>query len=196
MFNISQKRGDGLSDTAMGADGGGGWPGSVLTSAELGERTKRGKTAMAASGVMPSGVGFGPYGWDYDPELRRLVVNEAEAENMLRAYRAVADDGLTISGLVRQFNEEGIPAKRGGRWGYASMKSMLTNPAVKGEYYWGKTCRDRGLDGCSEKRAHVPREEWIRIADVCPAIVPADLFERVQAKLIEQRRASKAGRAA
>ena len=145
---------------------------------------------------MPSGVGFGSYGWDYDPELRRMVVNDVEAENVLRAYRGVDEAGLTISGLMRQFNEEGIPAKRGGKWGYASMRSMLTNAAVKGEYHWGKTCRDGGLDGCSEKRANVPRDQWIGMTGVCPAIVPADLFERVQAKLIEQRRAREAGRAA
>lgn len=191
VFNIPHDEHDGFPADAAGANGGGAQFDTGLDSAKLGELTRLGKAALAASGVMPSGIGFGPYGWDYVPELRRMVVNPTEAKNVLRAFRAVDDDGMTISGLVRQFNDEGIPSKRGCKWGYASMRSMLTNPAAKGLYFWGKTRRDRGLGEWSEARADVPEDEWIEIEGFAPGIVPADVFDRVQAKLSEQMRARK-----
>ena len=190
MFNIPQPQGrNGRKRRRAGNSAG-------LSSAQLGARTRRGKASLARSGVMPSGVGFGPYGHDYDSELRCLVPNAVEAENVLRAMLAVVNEGATPRGLVRQFNDEGIPAKLGGKWTFRSMVSMLTNPVAKGEFYWGKTARDRGPDGLSEKRVAVAGEEWVLILGCAQAIVPADLFDLVQDILAERRRAKECERRA
>ena len=184
MFNISHGNESGLGDDQR-RDGEGR---PVLKGALLGRVTKRGKERAAENNVMPTGVGFCSYGWDYDAELRQMVVNPDEAANVLWALEML-DAGATISGLVRLFNEQGIPAKRGGRWGYASMRNMVTNPALKGDYYWGKTRTVRGDDGVSVKKVDVPKDEWKRIDGFLQgAIASNELFDRVQTKIEERGR--------
>ena len=123
---------DGLAASADDANGGGEQLGSGLNSVELGERTRRGKAAKAKLGLMPSGVGSGPYGHDYDPVLRRLVPNAVEAGNVVRAMVAVGYEGATTYRLVRQFNDEGIPAKRGGKWTYSVHEKHADQPRCQG----------------------------------------------------------------
>ena len=148
---------------------------------EISNRTRAAKEVLAKRGVMPGGVGRGIYGFDYDPEMRRMVVNDVEALVLVRAFRKV-DEGATPSRVARLFNAEGIPAKGGGKWCYRSAQRALTNEVCIGEYWYGRTRTGRGADG-RPVRVEVPKEEWHRIPGFAPAIVPKDLFWRVQEKL-------------
>ena len=181
MFNISQtgKKGRGFDGKVDGCFEGAqpgeyeGW--------EISKRIRAAKEALAKRGVMPGGIGRGIYGFDYDPETRRMVVNDVEALVLVRAFRKV-DEGATPSRLARLFNADGIPAKGGGKWCYRSVRRALTNEACIGEYWYGRTRTERGADG-RPVRVGVPKGQWHRIPGFAPAIVPKDLFWRVQEKL-------------
>ncbi len=148
---------------------------------DLGERTRRAKESLAKGGWMPGGIGPGIYGYDYDPAQRRMALNEVEADVVLRAFREV-DHGRPVDGLVQLFDAEGIPSKRGGSWKYAAMRNLLRNEAYTGEYFYGKTRTVRGPNGAVFKE-DVPRDEWIRVKGFTTAIVPRNLFSRVQGRL-------------
>ena len=150
-------------------------------SAMISERTRLGKEAMARRGLMPGGVGSGIYGYDYSPELRRRVVNEDEAVVVLWIFCEFGD-GRTSYSISRQLNADGVPSKKGGKWGCAVLKNMLTNESYLGVDYYGKTRTVRGPDGIP-KKVRVPRREWIEIREFTPPLVAPTVFYRVKERL-------------
>lgn len=152
--------------------------------AELGERVRRGKAALAQSGVMPGGTGHGVYGYGPKPQEGRRVVNEVEAPVVLRLFTEF-DDGEKIGGIAQRLNDEGVPSKRGMKWGYAVVLKMLRNESYIGVDYYGKTRTVRGPGG-EVTKVPAGRREWIRMTGFSPPLVPEDLFWRVQAKLRER----------
>ena len=158
----------------------------------MSEDTRRGKEALARRGVMPGGVGSGIYGYDYSPELRRRVVNEDEAVVVLWIFCEFAD-GRTRYSIFSQLNADGVPSKKGGKWGCAVLKNMLANESYLGVDYYGKTRTVRGPDGIP-KKVWVPRREWIEIREFTPPLVPPLVFYRVKERLrSEQGREGKSG---
>ena len=145
------------------------------------EETRLGKEAMARRGLMPGGVGSGIYGYDYSPELRRRVVNEDEAVVVLWIFCEFAD-GRTRYSIFSQLNADGVPSKKGGKWGCAVLKNMLTNESYLGVDYYGKTRTVRGPDGIP-KKVRVPRQEWIEIREFTPPLVAPTVFYRVKERL-------------
>ena len=145
------------------------------------EETRLGKEAVASRGLMPVGVGPGIYGYDYNRALRCRVVNEAEAEVVLRIFREY-DEGRSCNAIARDLNAEGIPSKRGGKWGVGVLRNILRNPSYVGLDYYGKTRTEWRCNGFAVK-VWVPREMWIEIRGFTPALVDPDLFARVQERL-------------
>ena len=146
-----------------------------------GDLVRSAQEARARSGSMPVGTGHGIYGFDYDRELGRRVVNEAEAEVVLWVFETF-DAGETVSRIARRLNDQAIPSKRGMKWRYAVVLSMLRNRSYVGVDYYGKTRTMRTPDGEVFK---VPTQaaEWVRVRGFTPPLVPEDLFERVQSRL-------------
>ena len=156
---------------------------AVFFQVDHSERVWSGKAELAKSGVMPGGTGHGAYGYNRQTEDGRRVVNEAEARIVLRIFTEF-DHGEEIGKIVRRLNDEGVPSKRGMKWGYAVVRSILQNETYIGMDYYGKTRTVRGRDGGVIK-VSVAKEDCIRIAGFSPPIVPEPLFWRVQAKLRE-----------
>ncbi len=146
-----------------------------------GDLVRFAQEARARSGSMPVGTGHGIYGFDYDRELGRRVVNSAEAKVVLWVFETF-DAGETVSRIARRLNDQAIPSKRGMRWGYAVVLSMLRNRSYLGVDYYGKTRTMRTPDGEVFK---VPTQaaEWVRVTGFTPPLVPEELFERVQSRL-------------
>lgn len=148
-----------------------------------GKRVRRGQEERARWGVMPVGTGHGVLGYDLDPDTRRRVLNEDEAAIVLRVFNEF-DEGHPIGSIARGLNEDEVPSKRGMKWGYAVVRSILQNSSYIGVDYYGKTRTVRGPDGRVTKIA-VANVDCIRITGFSPPIVPEELFWRVQAKLQE-----------
>ena len=151
------------------------------TRSASGDLVRNAQEARARSGFMPVGTGHGIYGFDYDRHLRRRVVNEAEAEVVLWVFQAF-DAGETVSQIARRLNDQGVPSKRGMRWGYSVVLNMLRNESYVGVDYYGKSRTVRTPDGAALK-VPAQRAEWVPITGFTPPLVPEELFERVQSKL-------------
>ena len=95
---------------------------------QLMERTMRGKEQAAKDGRMPATGGIGLYGYDYDPALRRRVINETEAD-VVRMVFQWASEGISMYRIACMLNEKRIPTKTGKLWSQDRVKKTLQNLA-------------------------------------------------------------------
>ena len=86
--------------------------------------------------------------------------------------------GNGLKGICRDLNERGI-TNRGRRWYRNGLHYLLTNEAYTGTAVWGRTSKDG------------KQPEPVRAEGAWEAIVPRELFDKVQESL-EERRAEEA----
>lgn len=106
------------------------------------ERTRRGKLFKARSGFIVNGPAS--YGYTYVPktpsEQSHWVIDEQEAEAVKKMFHWIADEGLTIYGVVKRLDQEGIIPRKHKRnqWGKSSVARLLKNEAFIGKAYYNK----------------------------------------------------------
>lgn len=76
--------------------------------------------------------------YGYVREKRTLGIYEPEANVVRLIYQMFYDD-RTISEICYILNEQNIPAPRGGRWTYSTIKTILTNEKYSGDVLMQKT---------------------------------------------------------
>ena len=138
-------------------------------------RMTAGKVGSAKQGRYNSGRP--PYGWDYDKETRRLVINEAEAAVVRRIYQMYVGEGLSQAAIARLLNAQGIATKTDYRsprgdgvkkgWLATHLERILTSSMYRGEHYYNTSAKNGGSKG--PKRVPRPEKEWILIH--CPPII-------------------------
>jgi len=111
--------------------------------AQILERSRRGKRHRAKQGEI-NVLSGAPYGYRYvrksEERAGYYEVIEAEAEVVRQAYALYTRDGLSIGGVTRRLNAQGVPTKkRTGQWERSTVWAMLRNPAYKGTACFGKT---------------------------------------------------------
>jgi Recombinase/Resolvase, N terminal domain/Recombinase zinc beta ribbon domain len=171
--------------------------------AQLMERYRRGKAHRARTGSV-NVLSGAPFGYRYvrkgDLAGAAYQIIEDEAVLVAETFRRYADDGVSIASLARWLTSQGVPTRTGkDRWDRSVLWGMLRNPAYAGTAVFGKTMvvqesaglnRVARLQGRSVPRATRttgrPREEWTGIP--VPAIVTAEMFERVQQRLADNKR--------
>ncbi len=173
--------------------------------AQILERSRRGKRHRARAGEI-SVMGGAPYGYRYlrkrDDAPASYVVVEAEARVVRDIYEHYTVTGWSIEAICRWLNEQGVATRKAGaRWGPATVRQMLRNPAYRGTACFGKTRIVRGvarqkrvtrtlrMGGAVPRRDSAPRErpreEWIELP--VPAIVDEPTFARAQELLHENK---------
>lgn len=125
-------------------------------SAELAEKVIRGQTENALSCRFNGGAI--PIG--YNIVNQHFVVNNETAPMVLKAYE-MYEDGGTMQEIADYLNVRGLRNTRGTKLTINTVSTMLTNRRYIGEYVY----RD------------------IVVPDGIPAIVPKDLFDRVQERI-------------
>jgi len=162
--------------------------------------TLRGLEGRALAGFWPGGRVYGyrtireenpP-----DPEHPRAipVVDEVQAAVVRRIFQLYAEyHGLKQ--IASALNEERVPApyddayrKQGGRgWGPGTIRFMLENERYIGRSVWKK--RMWVTDPATGARTYRMRgqDEWITTEQPSLAIVPKDLWDRVQARFAERK---------
>lgn len=138
-------------------------------SAELSEKVKRGHTENALK--CRTNGGNTPFG--YNVVDHKLVIDPVTAPVVLEVYQRYAD-GATIREIIEELNRKGIRNRKGKEFTNHSFATMLRNRTYIGEYSYGK-----------QPRRDIPPEqrmEPVIIPNGVPAIVPKDLFDRVQAR--------------
>ena len=106
-----------------------------------------------------------PIGYVVDEE-QHLQINEMTAPYVVEAFKQY-DGGSTIAEIQSYFKGKGITNTKGGAVSWAAVQHMLSNRRYIGEY----------------------ASQGVVIPDGIPAIVPQDLFDRVQEKLEKNKKA-------
>ena len=146
-------------------------------SANLGQEVRKGRTKGAKLGKYMGG--FIRYGYKVDCESH-TVIDETEAKNVLSIFQKAAD-GMPLRQIVLWLHNEGIPTKHpGGKWSAQRLSLMLKDEAYIGKAFFNKKKRKGGklVDG---EPVSMPY----------PAIVPEELFNRVRARLAQNKRQNK-----
>ena len=130
---------------------------------ELREKVQRGQDINAEKCMWNGGTL--PIGYVVDQE-QHLQINPLTAPYVLEAFKQY-DDGHTITEIRDYLNGKGVTNTKGKPVTWGAVQHMLNNRRYIGEYAF--------------------RE--IVVPDGIPAIVPLDLFERVQEKLEKNKKA-------
>ena len=125
--------------------------------------------------------------WEPDP---------AQAPVVLRIFRSF-DRGDSKTAIARSLNQQGVPTRRAGQyragrknsgtWAAASMTRLLENEIYTGRRTWNRTSRTGPKHPISGKKKQEPNppEQWDVVDDPDLAIVPDELWSRVQRRLAE-----------
>lgn len=132
-------------------------------SADLAEKVIRGQKENALK--CKSNGGSVPIGYTVDKE-QNFQIDPVTSPFVLESFRRY-DNGATMKSIRDWLNEQGVTNARGRAISYDTVDRLLKNRRYIGEYAF----RD------------------VVIPDGIPAIVPQDLFDRVQEKIALNRRA-------
>ena len=130
-------------------------------SAELAEKVIRGQTENALSCRFNGGTI--PIGYKINKD-RKFEIDTETAPYVLSAFK-MYEDGMTMQEIADDLNVKGLRNNRGTKLNINGISTMLSNRRYMGEYYY----RD------------------IVIPDGIPAIVPKDLFLRVQERVAKNK---------
>lgn len=138
-----------------------------------------GKRRKALQGKIPGGSGANIYGYDYIPASQkdggRRVINETEAKWVRQAFEWLVHEALHTNEILFRLRAHNAPTKSGKPWSRHSVYAILTNPAYTGKTYVFHTKNHR-------KFAR-PKEEWIEIPGVTPAIIGQELYDAAREQL-------------
>ena len=132
-------------------------------SAELSEKVIRGRTENALKCKWNGGCL--PVGLTVDSE-KHYVIDPLTAPAVLEAFKLYAE-GKTVTQIVDILNEKGIQSRHGKPLSINSVTNMLHNRKYIGEYKYRNIIHKNGI----------------------PAIVPIELFEKVQKRLAKNKKA-------
>ena len=131
-------------------------------SAELAEKIRRGQKENALKAQRNGGqVPFGYMQIDH-----KLQPDPATAPVALEIFKSYAE-GATVREILEDLNQRGIKTRRGQEFKYSSFNRLLKNRTYIGEYHYSGTV----------------------ISDGVPAIIPKEVFDRVQTRLEKNKRA-------
>jgi site-specific DNA recombinase len=161
----------------------------------ISERLQRGRRYKYQAGTLLPWT-IPPYGYRLDPDHPRspagVSLDAAKAAVVAELFAQYLEPGQTLSGLAKQLMARQIPTPSGGtRWGVASIRCILTNPAYTGVVYAGRSQvrqnrRRRSPLAPVGKRATgcnpTSPDAWIVVGQIAP-IVTQTQFDQVQAKL-------------
>jgi site-specific DNA recombinase len=162
--------------------------------AKITERFRLGKIRKVREGNIL--LSEAPYGYRYIPKNSErqgyLEVDRREAQTLRLIFTWVAEEGMTIRGVVRKLSELGIQPRKSKRgvWSTSTIGHLLRNRTFVGEAHYGasyatvpeKPLKTEGYRKYRKtSRKQRPEPEWIKIA--VPAILDRSLFERTQRQL-------------
>lgn len=139
-------------------------------SAELSEKIHRGQKDNALKGL--NNGGSVPLGYVLNKQTQRLEIDSMTAPIVAEIFRRYAE-GDTIREIRDDLNARGIRTKKGQPFRYSSFSALLKNRKYIGEYKYQDVVIPNGL----------------------PAIVPQDIFKRVQARLEKNKQTPAAAKA-
>ena len=145
------------------------------------QRSRLAKETVARSGRMPTGMGAGIYGYDYDPATKEMTINESEAP-VVRMIFQWASEGVNVHAAAVKLNDMKIPTKTGRRWSREGIKRLLNNTTYFGLQYFGRR-RHRKIGPKKVNVTDRPIEEAIPIEGFTPPVISKELYDRANERL-------------
>jgi site-specific DNA recombinase len=98
------------------------------------ERTRSGRIQRYKAGCWAGGKPL--YGYSYNPNTKKLVINEAEAAVVRRIFNEY-NAGQSMVRIANMLNEERIPSRYSTAkgWRMSAIRDILVHPAYKGTQY-------------------------------------------------------------
>ena len=159
---------------------------SQIEAEKIRERTMRGRRARAKDGRISCGGAAHLYGYDYVRVSQvnggRRIINDIEASWVRQIFQWLVNDGLSSSAITYRLRDLNAPTKYKKLWCRAAVINILKNPAYTGHTYAFTTAKG--------KRFTRPKEDWIEIDGVTPAMISQELFEAAQKQLQKNRQRS------
>ena len=167
------------------------------------ERTRRGRKHSASKGNVSVFSGA-PYGYRYISKAQsdgaaRWEIDPIQSEHVRDIFHWVGDGDCSLAEVVRRLSEQSINTVRGkSKWDCATIRGILINPAYHGHAIYGKQRLVPRKAGKRAKRGDptVPRQAKVtaatnaseQIVISVPPIIDQALFERVRARMDENRK--------
>ena len=129
--------------------------------------------------------GTPPLGYDIDPDTRKLVINEDEAETV-RLIFGMYSEGYGYSAILDRLHLLGRQTKLGKDFQKNSLYSILSNPKYKGMFVFNRSSA-RNTVGTRNTHLYKDDEDIIFVEGGCPQIVDTEVYEKVQAILTEHK---------
>jgi hypothetical protein len=107
-----------------------------------------------------------------------LEIEHPETGIVLRMFEMYAS-GSGYAWIAKTLNAGGIPGPRRGTWDTSTVREILRNDVYRGVRAYGRILKIRTASGTRSKRPR-PRDNWTIKEGAHPAIIGADLWERVQ----------------
>ncbi len=152
-------------------------------SLNLAREVRKGLSENAATGIHTGGRP--PYGLMVDPQTRKLVIDERTAPAVRLYFRGI-DTDQSLDSIAATLNEKGYRTQEGREFTRNSFDQWARNRKYRGDYTWDvQAAKDEeGVRHGNNK----PAEQQILIPGIIPAIIDADLWDRVNAKMNERKR--------
>jgi DNA invertase Pin-like site-specific DNA recombinase len=138
------------------------------------EHVKRGLSMMMSRGEL---VGFQScLGYDYDPNTKKITVNEREAAIVKYIFdRYLAGAGTTV--LARELKEKGALTKYGSPiWHDSTILGIIKNEKYKGDLLQGKTFTVDAISG--RRLTNNGESDKFYVANHHPAIISKEEFDK------------------
>lgn len=122
----------------------------------------------------------------YDVVDKKLAINEAEAE-IVRLIFDMYSKKYTYNDMAKELNARGYKTKSGNEFSASSFNSILTQRKYIGEYIYNRRV-SKSLTGKYNSHANKPEDEIVRIPNAVPRIIDDETFNKVQARLNQNKR--------
>lgn len=132
---------------------------------QIRKRMQRGKEFASENGYWVHGIP--PFGYDKDPDTRKLVPND-EAKHVQFIFNSIAD-GKTVSDIYHELNKMGVKTKTNSKFAFNSIMRIVNNEAYKGTIVF-----NRYIDKNKKK----PKCEWKYVLNAHEAIVDKQTWDR------------------
>jgi site-specific DNA recombinase len=165
----------------------------------IADRMRRGRQAKLRNGMLLPWT-VAPYGYLLDAERprdpSRVQIDPVKAAVVQQIFAWYTDlqQSVSLYGVAKQLNDDGIPAPRNGKhWSAAAIRGILRNPAYTGTAYSGRT---RSVPAQQRKSAlqpvgpgvsvqPTPPQAWIGVT--VPALIAQETFDLAQQRLEQNK---------
>lgn len=117
----------------------------------------------------------------------RIELGPKEDVQMIRMLFEQYAAGSTTRKLARMLSERGYRSSKGKPWSVTGITGLLKKPMYAGHFTYGRHQFSK-YQPRTKQGKYRAQEEWITIPNNHPAIVPQELFDRVQQQLKERKR--------